>query len=63
MMFFSHDSVVVSQWTKMLDIVAHHLDKVNITYSNIRGNIPPKKRMDIVEDFNTNPRGAQVSDH
>ncbi|XP_041370526.1 transcription termination factor 2-like [Gigantopelta aegis] len=53
-------SVIVSQWTKMLDIVAHHLEKLNIKYSVIRGNIPPKKRTELVDDFNTNPRGIEV---
>ncbi|XP_071090765.1 transcription termination factor 2-like [Haliotis cracherodii] len=53
-------SVVVSQWTKMLDIVAVHLRRVNITYNVIQGSIPAKKRIDMVEDFNTNPKGAEV---
>lgn len=53
-------SVVVSQWTKMLEIVAHHLSKENIKYSLIQGNIPAKKRMEVVEEFNTNPHGPEV---
>ncbi|XP_005107364.1 transcription termination factor 2 [Aplysia californica] len=52
--------VIVSQWTQMLEIVGHHLSRVGILYSVIQGNIPAKKRMDIVDDFNSNPRGAKV---
>lgn len=53
-------SVVVSQWTRMLEIVAHHLLKAGIRCSVIQGNIPPQKRMETVEDFNTNPTGPTV---
>ena len=53
-------SVIVSQWTKMLDIIAIHLDKLGICYNVIQGNIPPKKRNEYVEDFNTNPKGSEV---
>jgi SNF2 family DNA or RNA helicase len=42
-------SVIVSQWTKMLDIIAIHLDKLGICYNVIQGNIPPKKRNEYVE--------------
>ncbi|CAC5386781.1 TTF2 [Mytilus coruscus] len=53
-------SVIVSQWTKMLDIIAVHLDRMGVKYSVIQGNIPPKKRNEFVEDFNTNPKGSEV---
>ncbi|KAK6185605.1 hypothetical protein SNE40_007803 [Patella caerulea] len=53
-------SVIVSQWTKMLDIIGYHLSEMGITYSTIQGNIPAKKRMELVEDFNTNPTGSEV---
>ncbi|XP_073407129.1 transcription termination factor 2 isoform X2 [Dendrobates tinctorius] len=53
-------SVVVSQWTGMLKIVALHLKRVGTSYATIDGSINPKVRMDLVEDFNTNPRGPQV---
>ncbi|XP_033113373.1 transcription termination factor 2-like [Anneissia japonica] len=53
-------SVIVSQWTKMLDIVAHHLTEADFKYSTIQGNVSAKKRAELVEDFNTNARGAQV---
>ncbi|KAK3765712.1 hypothetical protein RRG08_026186 [Elysia crispata] len=52
--------VVVSQWTKMLEIVGHHLSDRGISHAVIQGNIPAKKRMDLVDDFNMNPDGAQV---
>lgn len=52
--------VVVSQWTKMLEIVAHHLSGKGISHAVIQGNIPAKKRMELVDDFNMNPNGAQV---
>ncbi|CAJ0931629.1 unnamed protein product [Ranitomeya imitator] len=51
-------SVVVSQWTGMLKIVALHLKHLGTSYATIDGSINPKLRMDLVEDFNTNPRGA-----
>lgn len=53
-------SVVVSQWTKMLEIVGIHLGRINIRYSLIQGNISPKKRMELVEEFNSDVDGPQV---
>ncbi|XP_073524855.1 transcription termination factor 2 isoform X2 [Phyllobates terribilis] len=53
-------SVVVSQWTGMLKIVALHLKRLGTSYATIDGSINPKLRMDLVEEFNTNPRGPQV---
>ncbi|XP_030841222.1 transcription termination factor 2 [Strongylocentrotus purpuratus] len=53
-------SVLVSQWTGMLDVVASHLKKAGFEYWSIRGDIPPKKRDEALEDFNNNPRGRQV---
>ncbi|XP_029968550.1 transcription termination factor 2 [Salarias fasciatus] len=53
-------SVIVSQWTSMLKIVAVHLGQMGLKYGVIDGTINPKRRMDLVEDFNTNPRGPQV---
>ena len=54
-------SVIVSQWTSMLQIVAVHLRKLGLSYGVIDGSVNPKKRMDLVEEFNTNPKGAQVA--
>ncbi|MBN3275314.1 TTF2 factor, partial [Polyodon spathula] len=53
-------SVIVSQWTSMLRIVAVHLDRIGLRCATIDGSVNPKKRMDLVEEFNTNPKGPQV---
>lgn len=53
-------SVIVSQWTSMLRIVALHLRRMGLRYSIIDGTVNPKKRMDLVEEFNTNSKGPQV---
>ncbi|XP_043987768.1 transcription termination factor 2 isoform X2 [Gambusia affinis] len=53
-------SVIVSQWTSMLNIIAVHLRRMGLTYGVIDGTVNPKRRMDVVEEFNTNPRGPQV---
>ncbi|KAK3543417.1 hypothetical protein QTP70_020439 [Hemibagrus guttatus] len=53
-------SVIVSQWTSMLHIVAVHLKKLDLHFSVIDGTVNPKRRMDLVEEFNTNPKGPQV---
>ncbi|XP_042190525.1 transcription termination factor 2 isoform X2 [Callorhinchus milii] len=53
-------SVVVSQWTSMLRVVAEHLDRIKLSYVTIDGSVTPKRRMDFVEEFNTNPKTIQV---
>uniref|UniRef100_A0A671ST22 Transcription termination factor 2 n=1 Tax=Sinocyclocheilus anshuiensis TaxID=1608454 RepID=A0A671ST22_9TELE len=53
-------SVIVSQWTSMLHIVAVHLEKMGLKFAVIDGTVNPKRRMDLVEEFNTNPKGPQV---
>ncbi|XP_072254585.1 LOW QUALITY PROTEIN: transcription termination factor 2 [Pyxicephalus adspersus] len=53
-------SVIVSQWTSMLRIVAVHLKRIGLSYATIDGSVNPKQRMDVVEEFNLNPRGPQV---
>ncbi|KAM9486816.1 transcription termination factor 2 isoform 2-T2 [Clarias gariepinus] len=53
-------SVIVSQWTSMLHIVSIHLKTLDLHYSVIDGTVNPKRRMDLVEEFNTNPKGPQV---
>uniref|UniRef100_A0AAY5F3B0 Transcription termination factor 2 n=1 Tax=Electrophorus electricus TaxID=8005 RepID=A0AAY5F3B0_ELEEL len=63
LLLFSHTlppSVIVSQWTSMLHIVAVHLKKMGLHFGVIDGTVNPKRRMDLVEDFNTNPKGPQV---
>ncbi|CAG0908606.1 unnamed protein product, partial [Darwinula stevensoni] len=54
--------VVVSQWTSMLEIVKTHLQEAGFRVQGITGMVNIKERGKIVEDFNTNPRGAEVSD-
>ena len=44
----------------MLDIVAIHLRKMNIRCQVIQGNIPAKKRMEFVDQFNNDPAGPEV---
>ncbi|XP_021255252.1 transcription termination factor 2 [Numida meleagris] len=56
----SQKSVVVSQWTSMLKVVAVHLQRVGLKYSMLDGSVNPKQRMDLVEEFNNNPKGPQV---
>ncbi|XP_043105438.1 transcription termination factor 2 isoform X3 [Puntigrus tetrazona] len=53
-------SVIVSQWTSMLNIVAVHLEKMGLKFAVVDGTVNPKRRMDLVEEFNTNPKGPQV---
>lgn len=53
-------SVIVSQWTSMLKIVAVHLQQIGLRYGIIDGTVNPKQRMDLVEEFNINPKGPQV---
>ncbi|XP_054987494.1 transcription termination factor 2 [Sorex araneus] len=55
----SQKSVIVSQWTSMLKVVALHLKKQGLTYASIDGSVNPKQRMDLVEEFNSS-RGPQV---
>ncbi|XP_065685379.2 transcription termination factor 2 isoform X2 [Patagioenas fasciata] len=56
----SQKSVVVSQWTSMLKVVAVHLQRLGLKYAIVDGSVNPKQRMDVVEEFNNNPRGPQV---
>uniref|UniRef100_A0A3P8XIY9 Transcription termination factor 2 n=1 Tax=Esox lucius TaxID=8010 RepID=A0A3P8XIY9_ESOLU len=52
--------VIVSQWTSMLHVVAVHLRRMGLSFAVIDGTVNPKRRMDLVEEFNTNPKGPQV---
>ncbi|EPY90188.1 transcription termination factor 2 [Camelus ferus] len=54
----SQKSVIVSQWTSMLKVVALHLKRHGLTYATIDGSVNPKQRMDLVEAFNS-ARGPQ----
>ncbi|XP_010629496.1 transcription termination factor 2 isoform X2 [Fukomys damarensis] len=55
----SQKSVIVSQWTSMLRVVALHLKRHGLSYASIDGSVNPKQRMDLVEAFN-HSRGPQV---
>ncbi|XP_023690181.2 transcription termination factor 2 [Paramormyrops kingsleyae] len=52
--------VIVSQWTSMLHIVAVHLRELGLRFAVIDGTVNPKRRMDLVEEFNNDPKGPQV---
>lgn len=53
-------SVIVSQWTSMLEVFALHLSRAKIRCHLIAGNVNVKQRTLLVEDFNTNPDGPPV---
>ncbi|XP_037776310.1 transcription termination factor 2-like [Penaeus monodon] len=53
-------SVIVSQWTSMLEVVEKHLENVGIRCLTISGQVLVKERPAIVDDFNNNPRGPPV---
>lgn len=44
----------------MLKVVAVHLEKLNLKYATVDGSVNPKQRIDVVEEFNSNPEGPQV---
>jgi len=53
-------TVIVSQWTSMLQIVKVHVEAMGMSCTEINGQIPVKLRGDIVNEFNDNARGPQV---
>ena len=53
-------AVIVSQWTSMLNIIKVHIKRLGMECAEINGQVQVKLRGNIVEDFNKNPRGAQV---
>ncbi|KAK4328240.1 hypothetical protein Pmani_001358 [Petrolisthes manimaculis] len=53
-------SIVVSQWTSMLELVGEHLTKADIKWNTITGKVLVKDRAVIVDQFNNNPHGAKV---
>ncbi|XP_054420708.1 transcription termination factor 2 [Pteronotus mesoamericanus] len=55
----SQKSVIVSQWTSMLKVVALHLRRHRLTFTTIDGSVSPRQRIDLVEAFNSS-RGPQV---
>lgn len=44
----------------MLKVVAVHLQHLGLKYAILDGSVNPKQRMDVVEEFNNNPKGPQV---
>ncbi|XP_022256205.1 transcription termination factor 2-like [Limulus polyphemus] len=44
----------------MLEVIAHHLKAVGISYYLIQGKVNSQDRMKAVDDFNNNPNGAKV---
>ncbi|XP_064138440.1 transcription termination factor 2 [Loxodonta africana] len=56
----SQKSVIVSQWTSLLKVVALHLKRHGVTYATIDGSVNPKERIDLTEAFNNHSRGPQV---
>ncbi|KXJ73840.1 hypothetical protein RP20_CCG014912 [Aedes albopictus] len=53
-------AVIVSQWSSVLDIVAHHLSSKRVRYVSLTGKVPVKFRNDIVTDFNKQGSGPKV---
>lgn len=46
--------VVFSQWERMTRLVAMELDQRKISYQNLNGNVPSKKRKDLLDEFQNN---------
>ena len=44
----------------MLEVVEHHLVKAGFRCSTIRGDVPAKKRADMVDAFNNDVKGPEV---
>ncbi|GMT32389.1 hypothetical protein PFISCL1PPCAC_23686, partial [Pristionchus fissidentatus] len=52
--------VVVSQWTTVLKIIQYHIEKRDVEYTEITGEIPTADRQERVDSFNRTDGGAQV---
>lgn len=46
-------SIIVSQWTSVLNLFKEHLEASDIPYVSITGQVPIKDRNDIVVNFNS----------
>jgi SNF2 family DNA or RNA helicase len=53
-------SVVVSQWTSMLNIVQVHLEKAGIRCDTIKGSMRPIERQRVVDSFNSDSRATEA---
>ena len=45
----------------MLEVVEYHLVTAGFRCSTIRGDVPAKKRADLVDAFNNDPNGPEVN--
>ena len=45
----------------MLEVVEYHLITAGFRCSTIRGDVPAKKRADLVDAFNNDPSGPEVN--
>ena len=44
--------VIFSQWERFTRLIATELDRLQVGYANLNGNVPSKKRKDLFERFN-----------
>ena len=44
----------------MLEVVEHHLTRAGFRCATIRGDVLPKKRTELVDSFNNDPKGPEV---
>jgi SNF2 family DNA or RNA helicase len=51
--------LIFSQWTSVLDIISHYLDKLDINYVRMDGTVPQNKRSDLINTFQT-PGGPRL---
>ncbi|XP_055533657.1 transcription termination factor 2 [Wyeomyia smithii] len=56
----SDKAIVVSQWSSVLDIVAHHLSEKGVRFVSLTGKVPVKFRNDIVLEFNKQGSGPKI---
>eukprot|EP01094_Clydonella_sp_ATCC50884_P001697 TRINITY_DN11277_c0_g1_i1.p1 TRINITY_DN11277_c0_g1~~TRINITY_DN11277_c0_g1_i1.p1 ORF type:complete len:347 (+),score=69.21 TRINITY_DN11277_c0_g1_i1:1655-2695(+) len=52
--------VIVSNYTQTLHVIASLLNNRNVSYFQLDGSTPVKKRQEMVDDFN-NPRGPEIA--
>ncbi len=57
MFFFS---IIVSQWTSLLNILEIHVKKRNLAFTRIDGKVKPVDRQERVDSFNKTNRGPVV---
>ncbi|MBF0289622.1 MAG: DEAD/DEAH box helicase [SAR324 cluster bacterium] len=47
--------VIFSEWTTMTFLIAKHLSKVGISFVELTGKVPVKKRQALIDEFTNNP--------